>query len=64
MTDLSFDVYKEMIDKEYLPSETTYAILVEGVAHENEIELAGDLLNHLYLKVFVTNNTLQYHMEF
>ncbi|WOL20623.1 hypothetical protein Cni_G29428 [Canna indica] len=34
-TDLSIDIHESVIEKE-LPNETTYIIIVEGIAHEDE----------------------------
>ncbi|KAB2636830.1 pentatricopeptide repeat-containing protein [Pyrus ussuriensis x Pyrus communis] len=67
-TDLSFQVFEMMIKKRRMPNEMTYTILVEGIAHEGELELATRVLKELHLRLVVSPNTverlvMQYNFE-
>ena len=67
-TDLSLEIFEMMIEKGHMPNETTYTILVEGIAHEKETELAGKVLKELRLRQVVSQSTverlvMQYDLE-
>ncbi|KAJ6966762.1 pentatricopeptide repeat-containing protein [Populus alba x Populus x berolinensis] len=65
---LSLDIFEMMVEKGYTPNETTYTIIVEGIAHEEEKELAAEVLKELLLRQVMRRNTaeilvLQYNLE-
>lgn len=58
-TDISLDVFMTMIEKGFMPNEATYTILVEGIAHEEELELASETLKELFTKHVVSRKTVE-----
>ena len=57
-----------MIEKGNMPNETTYTILVEGLAHEDEMGLAAEVLKERLAKQFLSQSTverlvMQYRLE-
>ena len=58
-TDLSLEVFEMMIEKGYMPSETTYTILVEGIIREEERELAAAVLKELHQRQVVSRSTVE-----
>nr|GLL17586.1 pentatricopeptide repeat-containing protein At1g79080, chloroplastic-like isoform X2 [Ipomoea trifida] len=64
-TDLSLAIYEEMVEKGYKPNEKTYTIIVEGLAHEEELELAGLVLKELHTREVITTITFQrFYMQY
>lgn len=57
-TDLALEVFEMMVEKKRMPNETTYAIIVEGIAHEDELELARDVLEELRRRNVVGQNAV------
>ncbi|KAM1244508.1 hypothetical protein ACFX1X_036296 [Malus domestica] len=53
------NVFEMMIEKGRMPNEMTYTILVEGIAHEGELELAARVLKELHLRHVVSPNTVE-----
>ncbi|KAL3643186.1 hypothetical protein CASFOL_014001 [Castilleja foliolosa] len=58
-TDLSVEVLEMMVEKGYVPNETTYTILVEGIIHEEEKELGAEVLTELHLRRAVGRSTVE-----
>ncbi|KAF8103466.1 hypothetical protein N665_0188s0402 [Sinapis alba] len=57
-TDLALEVFEMMVERKRMPSETTYVIIVEGIAHENELELAKEVLEELRSRKVVGQNAV------
>ncbi|CAH9076337.1 unnamed protein product [Cuscuta europaea] len=58
-TDLSLAMYEEMVMRGYKPNETTYTIIVEGLIHEEEKEMAALLLKELRREEVMSSITMQ-----
>lgn len=48
-TNLSLDVFEMMVNGKRMPNQTRYTIIIEGIAHEEELELAKEVLEELQL---------------
>ncbi|KAM7479266.1 hypothetical protein LguiA_027479 [Lonicera macranthoides] len=68
ITDLSLEVFEMKIKKGYMPNETTYTIMVEGIIHEEKRELAFVVLKVSHLRGVMNEKSLdrlvmQYELE-
>lgn len=57
-TDLALEVFETMVERRRMPNEATYVIIVEGIAHENELELAREVLEELRSRKVVGQNAV------
>ncbi|CAF2065652.1 hypothetical protein HID58_073733 [Brassica napus] len=68
-TDLALEVFEMMVERRRMPNETTYVIVVEGIAHEGELELAREVLEELRSRKVVGQNAvdrivMQFNLDF